>query len=121
MRLDAQGLPVVEEVENDLKSFQKIVGGLIEVVYFGKDVLCIINEEGKLDGLKPNFAYPIEIEEQTFYDIIVGNCFFVGDDGYTFRSLTDKELRYAIEVASDGRDMLYDMAMKQMFEGLVNG
>lgn len=105
LRLDAQGFPSVEVIENKLECFQEIVGGLIEIVYFD-EVLCIINEEGKLNGLKPNFVFPIG---EGHFDIIVGDVFFVGDTGDEFKSITDVEIRHALNVASEGRETLVDM------------
>ena len=42
----------VDDIENDLKTLQGIVGGYIETVTpFQEDVVLIVNEEGKLKGL----------------------------------------------------------------------
>ena len=46
--------PVVEPLfDNDLKAFQKAVGGYIETVTFG-ELVVICNEEGRLKGLPHN-------------------------------------------------------------------
>lgn len=44
------------EIEGKLEDFQKMVGGHIEVVsYEGiSGLVYVLNEEGKLEGLKPN-------------------------------------------------------------------
>jgi hypothetical protein len=122
MRLNADGLPEIEIIENDLKSFQKIVGGYIEVVEFyfeGGKVLCILNEEGKLEGLKPNFAFEIHKDETKRYmDIIVGDVVFVGEDGPEFRGLTGEELREALRVTQDGRVDLMIMGLERNLEEL---
>ena len=67
--------PRVIEIENTLEAFQKVVGGYIEVLSVGNSILLICNEEGKLNGLEPNFSIG--------YDVIVGNALFVkeGEDG----------------------------------------
>lgn len=73
----------------DLKTLQRLVGGLIELVGFPSGCGCYINEEGKLlnlpvnriataivDTLYPGFAS---------YDYIVGPAVFVGpidSEGY---------------------------------------
>ena len=122
MRLDAEGLPKVEMIENDLKSYQNIVGGHIEVVEFyfeGGKVLCILNEEGKLEGLKPNFAFEIyKKEDKRYLDIIVGDVVFVGEDGPEFRSLTGEELREALRVTQDGRVDLMLLSLERNLEEL---
>lgn len=55
------------EIDNDLKSLQRIVGGLIETVPCAPRALIICNEEGKLLGLPPNFIYG-----SGFKDVIMG-------------------------------------------------
>lgn len=64
---------VVESMGKDLEAQQAIVGGYIEAVPFGGGLFMICNEEGKLEGLAPNFALP--------GDIVVGNVFFCRVDG----------------------------------------
>jgi len=44
----------VTEIGNDLKSLQKAVDGLIEVIYLEENVLIVCNEEGKCIGLEGN-------------------------------------------------------------------
>lgn len=47
--------PVVEPLfDNDLKAFQKAVGGYIETVTLATDLVIICNEEGRLQGLPHN-------------------------------------------------------------------
>ena len=76
--------PYLRDILNNLKEYQEIVGGYIEVVYMGADILMICNEEGKLNRLEHNFYIP--------GDTVVGTVFFVGKDGEDFRSLTDTEV-----------------------------
>lgn len=60
---------VVTEIENTLKSLQRIVGGYIECIYpFDDNVGIICNEEGKLIGLEPNRV--LRDEEGNTVDII---------------------------------------------------
>lgn len=79
--------PLVKVINNTLEEKQKLVGGLIEVVDYDKDNLIIANEEGKVDGLKPNLGFDL--------DYIAGDCFFIGDDiensGFKSLSLEDCE------------------------------
>lgn len=77
--------PEVREVKNDLAELQELVGGYIEVVRVDNDVLLICNEEGKLQGLQPNFSIG--------HDTIVGTAVFVGFDGKEdFASLDDMQM-----------------------------
>jgi len=75
--------PVKKEIGDDiaagLHDLQSIVGGLIEAVPY-EDFLLICNEEGKLQGLAPNFFHG--------NDLIVGDVAFIGKDGESFVSLT---------------------------------
>ena len=74
--------PLVKVINNTLEEKQRLVGGLIEVVDYDKDNLIIANEEGKVDGLKPNLGFDL--------DYIAGDCFFIGDDyqNASFKSLS---------------------------------
>lgn len=77
--------PKIEEIENDLPTLQNLVGGYIEVVRATPDILMICNEEGKLQGLPPNFS--------TGKDIIVGTVVFVAFDGKEdFAGLSDYQV-----------------------------
>lgn len=117
VRLDANQNPQILTIPNSLKTFQDIVGGLIEVVEIC-GVLCIINEEGKLLDLDPNFAYPIGVQEgKRYFDIIAGDCFFIGDDGENFRSLTEDEVLKAITVCSEGRRVFEFIKWRRQMEG----
>lgn len=77
------------EVKNDLKSFQKIVEGYIEVYPLTDELLVILNEEGKLLGLKPNIKISLET--------IVGTIAIVRDGGEDFTSLTDRDIKFLQE------------------------
>ena len=77
--------PRIENINNDLETLKELVGGYIEVVRMGNDILLICNEEGKLNDLPPNFS--------TGYDVIVGTAVFVAFDGKEdFTSLTDIQI-----------------------------
>ena len=52
---EAGKTPVVEPLfDNELKAFQKAVGGCIETVTFATDLVIVCNEEGRLRGLPHN-------------------------------------------------------------------
>lgn len=101
--------PEVTEVDDTLEAKQALVDGLIEVIYVKKGLLLICNEEGKLDGLKPNLLFD--------FDCIVGDCFFIGDDyeNGDFKSLTDEQIEEAKEICDKHKFIyLYDLVEKEM-------
>lgn len=65
-------------IPNELRAFQKAVGGYVEVVSLRPDLAMIVNEEGKLRGLPKNFWMEV------IGDYIVGTAVFVGVDGDEF-------------------------------------
>ncbi len=77
--------PRVEDIENELSTLQKLVGGYIEAVSTGQGICLVCNEEGKLNGLPANF--PIG------NDVIAGTAVFVayGNDG-NFADLSDEQI-----------------------------
>ena len=79
--------PRIEEIENTLDSLKSLVNGYIEVVRLDDDILLICNEEGKMQGLPPNFRIG--------NDIIVGTAVFVSFDGEEdFTDLTEWQIEY---------------------------
>lgn len=75
-------------IKNELKEYQAIVGGYIEVVPYN-NFLLVCNEEGKLLSLTPNFFFG--------NDLICGTVFFVAEDGENFASLDDKQIKYLMD------------------------
>lgn len=68
-----------------MEAIQQEVQGLFQPVYVEDGVILCCNEEGKLNGMKPNRW----LED----DIICGPFFLVGDDHEGgFCSLTDEQL-----------------------------
>ncbi len=75
--------PVLRHVKNELESFQKLVGGYIEVCHHPKlpsGVGMVINEEGKIQNLQQNIQYGP-------YDVLVGPVVFVYESGDDFTSI----------------------------------
>lgn len=73
----------IEEIRNELKTFQKTVGGYIEpiVIAEGSDrIIVICNEEGKLRGLRENFR----VMAPMIADVICGTAIICGDAGEDF-------------------------------------
>lgn len=62
-------------VKNELSALQRLVGGHLEVIRLQR-CLALVDEEGKLKGLKPNMVFGM--------DAIVGTIVFVGEDGEEF-------------------------------------
>lgn len=91
--------PYEAELEHDLESMRRCVGGNIEVVYEpgGRDAALICNDEGKLLGLPLNRA--LRDEEGEIYDVIAGTFFICGapPDSESFASLTDEQMDYWME------------------------
>ncbi len=76
--------PEVKEIKNELHEMQEIVGGYIEAFNITDDILCVCNEEGKLNGLNPNFKFS--------GDVIVGDVFFCRAGAEDFESLTKDQI-----------------------------
>ena len=78
--------PYVSEIEHSLKSEQRAVKGLIEVIDNGDGTCIVSNDEAKLIGMDGN---------RRIWDgncIIAGPFFVCGDAGEEFRGLTDEEV-----------------------------
>lgn len=91
LRIEPRKAPSVAVIENNLKSFQKEVGGYIEeIAPFPDPVAIICNEEGKIDGLPLNRA--IKNEDGDIVDVIAGTFLVVGcnPDESNFTSLSDE-------------------------------
>jgi hypothetical protein len=79
--------PIEMIIRNDLTMLQDLVGGYIECIrQDGYDI--IINEEGKLEGLQPNFLI------YGGADYVAGTALFAGVDydSGEFKSLTDEQI-----------------------------
>jgi Zn-dependent peptidase ImmA (M78 family) len=86
--------PYIKEVEDELKSFQDIVGGYIECVGCptAEDVDIVCNEEGKINNLPGNFFVP------EYEDCIVGTVFAVGyNDEGDWISITEDQTKRVSE------------------------
>ena len=90
--------PMVQDIDADLDSMQKIVGGPIEAIYpFEEPVALICNEEGKLLNLPLNRA--LRDDAGKVYDIISGTFFLCAapPDSEHFESLTDQQVKTYLE------------------------
>ncbi len=84
LKIEPKREPEVVTVENSLHTFQKMVGGYIEVIDVSDTVCIIVNEEGKLNNLTPNRRFN--------GDILVGTILVVGRDGENLASLSSDDL-----------------------------
>lgn len=83
------------EIPEDLDSMQKVVGGLLQVLYpFEEPVALVCNDEGKLLGLPVNRG--LWTEDGRLYDIVCGTFFLCGAplDREHFESLTAEQLEH---------------------------
>ena len=78
-------LPKIMEINTDLATFQKLVGGNIQALDLDNDIVLICNEGGKILGLPKNRA--------VYDDIIVGNFVLVSNNGEDFKSLSDEQIK----------------------------
>lgn len=80
------------EIDASLEGMQRAVGGgLIEPVYpFDEEVCLVCNEEGKINGMRPNRA--LYDEDHEMIDIICGPAFICDCSGENFASLSDAQL-----------------------------
>lgn len=79
----------VRDIDNTLEALQGLVGGYIEHLTFINGVGMIMNEEGKLMNMKPNFRYG--------YDMVVGNAIFVGEGEEDFQDIADDQALRVME------------------------
>lgn len=83
------GSAEITEIEDSLESYQSVVGGYIETLYFSTDpVVLICNEEGKVYGLPYNRA--IKNDHGEIVDIIAGEAFICGLSEESFDSLSNE-------------------------------
>ena len=86
--------PYVKEIEGDLESMQKIVGGLIQAIYpfDHPEIALICNEEGKINRLPLNRA--LLDENNNIVDIVAGTFFLCSApaDSENFESLSDEQI-----------------------------
>lgn len=84
-------LPIVIEIEDNIKILQDLVGGYIETVCIGENMMIICNEEGKLRNLPGN--------RRVGRDIIAGDFFVTArDDEGDLVSLTEAQERKALSM-----------------------
>ena len=84
--------PLAAELGTQLSDLQQAVGGFIEACYFTCDdeVVMILNDEGKLNGMVPNRA--LYNENGEIIDIVFGPFFICDCSTPEFKSLSYEQL-----------------------------
>ena len=108
-------------IDNDLSSMQQVVGGDIEVIPFPYNQMfdIYLNEEGKLNRLKPNLRLEHNGE---MYDVVVGTVFIskVNEEGEAvslelsecFQILTEID---KMAIQSVGEQNLFDNDLERIW------
>lgn len=82
---------IIEKWEHSLENVQQFVGGYIEAIRVNESITMWLNEEGKMQGLEPNFV--LVNKDVTVADTVVGNVLIAGTDSEgNDVSLTDEEI-----------------------------
>ncbi|MCF8017795.1 MAG: DUF3846 domain-containing protein [Vallitaleaceae bacterium] len=91
----------IEEINNSLSSMQATVGGYIQVIpakaisggkSLSHDLILVLNEEGKLDGLPFNFKL------WDGADYVAGTCFVCKEQGDEMVGLSESEAQMVVEL-----------------------
>lgn len=77
--------PEIEKIEMSLEGMQEFVGGYIEMVPMGGNVMMVCNEEGKLLRLPENVSLG--------GDVIHGDIFFMKSKGDKAEDITEKDIK----------------------------
>ena len=79
------------QIDNDLKSYQKLVDGWLESIYINDEMVVFCNEEGKLRGLASNKL--LYSDDGVLLDVLVGNLFVCRvDENGDFADIKDEDL-----------------------------
>ena len=95
---DAEPAVVTELKTMNLDIMQNLVGGLIQPVYMD-NMICWVNEEGKLNGLDVNIA--LVSADGELLDTLHGDVFFTNDEEEN-EGLTSLQIKSLLERINDG-------------------
>ena len=87
LKVEVGRQPEVKQINDDLMSMQREVGGYIETAYFYDDVVLVCNENGKLDGSCPNREIDLD---GRLADVIFGDFFLVGVNAGCLTDISDE-------------------------------
>lgn len=89
-------VPKLVDIEDDLRVYQNIVDGYIMPISIGNEITALVNEEGRLLGMSPNFAIG--------YTTILGPAVIVRDRGdIYYESLTENQINETYRIIKEGR------------------
>ena len=97
--------PEVMEIGTELKDLQDFVGGYIEAPFISpalrdRNIVVVVNEEGKLQRLQPTLAL---VHDGEVLGCLVGQFFFCSTDEDDFASLNDEQIKYIMDnIVFDG-------------------
>ncbi|MCL2321839.1 MAG: DUF3846 domain-containing protein [Oscillospiraceae bacterium] len=77
--------PYLKEIDNEIKTMQKLVNGYIETVFLTSTAVLVCNDEGMINGSKRNRSYD--------FGFIYGTFFIAGIDEPDFASLNDLDIK----------------------------
>lgn len=80
-------LSEIRTIPNTLEAFQQLVGGYIETLTLPSGFVIVMNEEGRLKGLRANII--------CYAGVIVGNVVITKAEGEGFVSLTPEQIQSA--------------------------
>lgn len=90
LRIEPKKKPEVITIENDYKTFRKIIDGYLEAIILSDTALILIDEEGKLK------ANPVG-NRRFRNDIIVGTMLIVGRDEADTTELSPDDIEFYSE------------------------
>lgn len=85
--------PKYEEIDESLDGMQEVVHGFIEEFPLDADFSIVCNEEGKLNGMKPNRV----VVDMPSVGMIFGDFFICRNGEDDFKSVGDGDLEKVIE------------------------
>ena len=88
--------PKITEIDDDLFVYQRIVDGYVEAIHIGEELTALVNEDGKMLGMTPNFSIG--------YTTIVGPAIIVRDRGKVgYEGLLSYQVEEALKIFNEGR------------------
>lgn len=84
------------EIEKDLSNLQEFVGGFIETPFISEalgnvGIVTILNEEGRLNGMKPTFAL---VKDGQVVSYLVGQILFCGVKDSDYSDLNEEQIDF---------------------------
>lgn len=93
----------VISLPNELEDLQDYVGGYLEQLSMGHDLVMIMNEEGKIRNQKANRQlYLVDSAGRHFLDTICGKFFICRVSGEDFESIKDTDIARIKRWEQDG-------------------